>query len=719
MESWKFLLQKEGDRSWLPLDSPDAEILEGRYRIVARSSQPNIEVEIRISHLTIGEDPPKRRIQKRSNRTNQDGLMVVIPYTRLQPGIWELCCSSTDLMSDLLGDSWQYAVKLQVLAQEVGAEETWEPDWSPAVSEVHSHPGESSMPTHPSTALVDGSAAIEFSESAVESPTESPVVASTDQHDAATPAETVVPSEAAVSVNSGEPAAIASSDAQPTETEATSREPIQLSPEVSEILGASMDRLFQIAEQMSSQLVDEVLRDFDLIAPLEEASPIEPEPPDYELADASLQAPPVTAASENAIAVAENPPPVAGYRLRQAAMLALKLDQETLIACRGEVLTITGQVVEEDRAAMSETAETDQSSDQFPADFNADRSDFWNPDADSLDLMGATAQELQLYLRDPQSLQVLVSDRLPLPDHPLPFPFSFSFSLPEEITTHLILGEVLLCGALPSRQGTLSALMTQAFTVTVDPKELVGELTKLSGALDETLAKHPEEEKDRIDLPMELSHHLEKEKEKELSLNLSFLDPEPAATAGEEQPHRFATLAGHPLPPQLYQPDPNQSRNKPIELPEFAFPVTQSDPVTQTGVDASTTTDAAIESSAEESAATPTDLGELFSLPEEAEVTVAEPLRSEAEPESIAPDAAPQPIEPELTEASVASPSSDPPADVSSDSLELSDEAQVQVSNPDAVSEVTAESSDTSDEPEAEPSPNRSALSNSDGLPGA
>ncbi len=57
--------------------------------------------------------------------------MVVIPYTWLKPGLWELCCSSIDLMSDLLGDSWQYAVKLQVTAHGVEGEE-WEPDWSPA-----------------------------------------------------------------------------------------------------------------------------------------------------------------------------------------------------------------------------------------------------------------------------------------------------------------------------------------------------------------------------------------------------------------------------------------------------------------------------------------------------------------------------------------------------------------------------------------------------------
>lgn len=78
---------KDGDRAWLPLDSPDVEILEGRYRIVARFAQADTEVQIRICHLAIAEDPPKRRFQKRFSRTNADGLMVVVPYL---PCPWHL-----------------------------------------------------------------------------------------------------------------------------------------------------------------------------------------------------------------------------------------------------------------------------------------------------------------------------------------------------------------------------------------------------------------------------------------------------------------------------------------------------------------------------------------------------------------------------------------------------------------------------------------------------
>ena len=115
MEHWQFLIQKQGDRSWRLLESPNVEIMEGRYRIVARSNQINTDVEVRVTHYSIEEVPPKRRIQKRSRRTNTEGLMAVIPFTYLQEGIWDLQCSG-DLMSDILGKSWQYSVHLQVLA---------------------------------------------------------------------------------------------------------------------------------------------------------------------------------------------------------------------------------------------------------------------------------------------------------------------------------------------------------------------------------------------------------------------------------------------------------------------------------------------------------------------------------------------------------------------------------------------------------------------------
>ncbi|MEA5600923.1 hypothetical protein VB732_07415, partial [Nostoc sp. UHCC 0252] len=122
MEHWQFLIQEQGARSWHILESPNFGILEGQYRVLARSSLLNTDVEVRVTHSSTHEIQPTRRIFKRSRRTNSEGLMAVIPFTYFDAGIWELRCSG-DLMSDLLGKPWQYSVQIKVLSQEEEAEQ--------------------------------------------------------------------------------------------------------------------------------------------------------------------------------------------------------------------------------------------------------------------------------------------------------------------------------------------------------------------------------------------------------------------------------------------------------------------------------------------------------------------------------------------------------------------------------------------------------------------
>jgi hypothetical protein len=115
MEQWQFLIQKQGDRAWQSLESPSVEIIEGRYRVVARTTSANTDVEVRVTHLSPVESPPRRRIHKRSRRTNAEGLMAVMPFTYFAVGEWEVRCSG-DLMSDILGQSWLQILRLQVLS---------------------------------------------------------------------------------------------------------------------------------------------------------------------------------------------------------------------------------------------------------------------------------------------------------------------------------------------------------------------------------------------------------------------------------------------------------------------------------------------------------------------------------------------------------------------------------------------------------------------------
>ena len=122
MKKLEFLLQKEGDRAWLPLETADVEILEGKYRVVARIQHPNTDIEIRVTYTSFEGVVPQRKVQSRSARTNPEGLVVIIPYTRLKPGLWELSCLPDPRSTP--AKPWQYGVQLEVLPAE---SETSEP----------------------------------------------------------------------------------------------------------------------------------------------------------------------------------------------------------------------------------------------------------------------------------------------------------------------------------------------------------------------------------------------------------------------------------------------------------------------------------------------------------------------------------------------------------------------------------------------------------------
>ncbi|MEL6382642.1 MAG: hypothetical protein AAFQ89_09240 [Cyanobacteria bacterium J06626_18] len=123
MAYWEFLLQKEGDRDWLPLETAHVEISEGRYRIIAHTSYCKTPVEIHLSQLLI--DPPKRKIRKRAGQTTENGLMVVIPFTHLTAGSWTVRCAGT--LPEAEAGSWEYGVQLQVLSVESGLD-YWDSD---------------------------------------------------------------------------------------------------------------------------------------------------------------------------------------------------------------------------------------------------------------------------------------------------------------------------------------------------------------------------------------------------------------------------------------------------------------------------------------------------------------------------------------------------------------------------------------------------------------
>ncbi|NEQ48616.1 MAG: hypothetical protein F6K11_00575 [Leptolyngbya sp. SIO3F4] len=150
MRYWEFLIQQEGDQTWLPLETRQVEILEGRYRMAAHTSYNDTSVEIRVSQLLLDEIPPRRRVRKRKSVTDDSGLLAIFPYMQLSPGHWEIDCNSPDVIDDFLGESWHYSVQLQVTPQD---EDDWEPDWSNA------NPNDdSSQLTEPETVITNSTA---------------------------------------------------------------------------------------------------------------------------------------------------------------------------------------------------------------------------------------------------------------------------------------------------------------------------------------------------------------------------------------------------------------------------------------------------------------------------------------------------------------------------------------------------------------------------------
>ncbi|MDX1976202.1 MAG: hypothetical protein SFT94_00875 [Pseudanabaenaceae cyanobacterium bins.68] len=97
MLNWEFLLQKQGDKSWLPLEPRGAvvtaEILEGYYRVAARSRLSNQSITIDTCHISPGGGLAESTQSQR--QVNEQGLVMVMTYRLLTPGTWQINCRQT------------------------------------------------------------------------------------------------------------------------------------------------------------------------------------------------------------------------------------------------------------------------------------------------------------------------------------------------------------------------------------------------------------------------------------------------------------------------------------------------------------------------------------------------------------------------------------------------------------------------------------------------
>jgi hypothetical protein len=111
MTDWEFLIQREGDRGWRPIETGNLQLTEGKYRIVATSNLLDTQIQTRVTYQTLGIPDPHRRSRSCDRTTNPRGLLVIIPFTYLHSGIWQFVCSSDTQTS------WHRILKLRVLAK--------------------------------------------------------------------------------------------------------------------------------------------------------------------------------------------------------------------------------------------------------------------------------------------------------------------------------------------------------------------------------------------------------------------------------------------------------------------------------------------------------------------------------------------------------------------------------------------------------------------------
>jgi len=538
MKEWRFLLQKDGDRSWLPLESSDVILPEGRYRIVGQTGQAHADVSIRICHLATSEEPPKRRIQKRANRTNQNGLIVVVPFTQLQAGIWDFSCFLTDPMSDLLGDTLHHAVRLQIERVAIAAG------------------------TEASGALAPEAIQPKGPEAAAHSAELGSVAQSEAQPVVAVVPEPGSGAELAVARQNGrsqdEPSRPATPSLAVGPTADTHESEGAIAPaselpmpqiEIAQSLGVSMDRLVAMTDQLSHQLVAEIFQEFNLVTAEPEAASAADS-----VGEEALEAP-----------LAEAPAP--HWLTVEGADLVLELAQSGWLARRGEQLHIAGQV--QVNPAIAAQAEAPVASSQ------------WRVAED-----GAEPLVVQLELRNPQTSAVFHRDRLELPAEALPWTFGFDYCLPEELATHLVLGEVTLASAIA--QVEAEPLANVLFTVTVNPESLVAEFHKINAVLADST--EVEELPEQV---AQFSARLFREKAKP-KLDMSFLEiTAPAETPGvavtgsdlatATLPKRAIALPPQILPPKLYEPEPADAGKRTLQLP--VFQAKSVSPVVDAGVE--------------------------------------------------------------------------------------------------------------------------------------
>lgn len=524
MEHWEFLIQKKGDRSWLPLETPEVEVLEGRYRMVARSPRSNAPVEIRAIYQSSEEFPPKRRVQKRTARTNGEGLMAVIPFTRLKPGIWEFSCIDSPTSV--------HSVRIEVLPIEFD-------------EDIPLHPTDAqweapeAQPTASTPEMAEDAVARSGETEAIASPTDeesdrniAPVSASTEDADSSSQApqmweDAVATGEkkAAIASPTDEesnryiaPVSASTEESElppppePPENATPDQPEVTQSPESESGQGSTWGKLYAFPTHLTGQPVTLAGAASEAVVPMSgvarehrETGDRNSDPPAEET---STEETPEVASANPIPSVASNRPPL--------PPLNLTLARETYMVKWGEAFELEGHI---DLAGEGEE-------------------------------IALSGLELRVSLQNPQTGERLGQVEQPLANQITPMSFVCPVEIPAQSNTHLILGEVSLCAVAGE------VVQTRSFTITADVQELLGAIA--SDFQEEQLLEGSPESRQK--------HNLEE-------IDASF--DEIIDTIKKSQPLSFESAPKEFLPPQIVKPQARSLSPKPLDLPSFPRPQAQ------------------------------------------------------------------------------------------------------------------------------------------------
>jgi hypothetical protein len=111
MNTWDFLIQREGEKTWSSVANI-SRLEAGKYRLMVRTPKLNQGIDISITYCPESDLRVTKR-RKYYRQTNDRGFLAILPFTPLGTGSWEISCRP-DLMSELCGENWHKKIILEV-----------------------------------------------------------------------------------------------------------------------------------------------------------------------------------------------------------------------------------------------------------------------------------------------------------------------------------------------------------------------------------------------------------------------------------------------------------------------------------------------------------------------------------------------------------------------------------------------------------------------------